>query len=232
MTSAQSVVAQLVDMIRTGNWKAGDRLPTERALAETMGVGRSTIREALQNLAALNVIEATAGHGTVVKAPEPGEFFRADLLSLLISDTAANELLEARAMIEPDCAWLAARRGTEEDMAALAALLDEHQKAHDENRSVVPYGAGFHVQLARTAHNRVAVSFMESILDLLEERGKLADQLPGARTKELADHRYLFSLVSQRKADEARQAMLEHIVTWASSYDGTTGATLQDLWTT
>ncbi len=229
-TSTQSVVAQLVELIRGGSWKAGDQLPTERVLAETMGVGRSTIREALQNLAALNVIETTAGQRTVIKAPNPSEFFRADLLSLLINDTAATELLEARAMIEPDCAWLAARRGSEEDFANLAALLDAHERAHASGESVAPFGAAFHLRIAHTAHNRVAASFMESVLDLLTERGKRADQLPGARTREIADHRHLFALITERKADEAKEAMLAHIIAWADTFDGTEASDLKELW--
>ena len=71
ITTAQAVARKLLDMIRGGALKPGDQLPTEKELIERLGVGQSTIREALQILSTINVIEATAGAGTFVKAPTP-----------------------------------------------------------------------------------------------------------------------------------------------------------------
>lgn len=131
-TNTQTAVEELFRLIRDGVWKVGDRLPPEKELADQLGVGRSTIREALQNLAAISVIESSAGQRTVIKSPTPGEIFRTDVVSFLIGDRAAAELLEARAMIEPECARLAAIRATDEDLDRVADILARHRAALDD----------------------------------------------------------------------------------------------------
>lgn len=70
---------------------------------------------------------------------------------------------------------------------------------------------------------------MESILDLLTERGKLADRLPGARSREIDEHRQLLGLIRAREA-AAREAMLAHIIAWADTYDGAEGAQFEQAW--
>lgn len=218
LTNAQAVAQQLLEMIRTGVWRVGDALPSEKELGETLEVGRSTVREALQNLVALNVVEASPGHRTVVKSPTPAEIFRTDVLGLLINDTLAGELLEAREMIEPECVRLAAERATEDDLASIAALLDEHEARHLANKPVAEYGALFHIRLAEASHNRVAASFMASILHLMKERGRRIDDIPNARKKEIDDHRAIFELVKARRGDEASIAMRQHILDWSNTY--------------
>ncbi|MBW7922072.1 MAG: FadR family transcriptional regulator [Rubellimicrobium sp.] len=213
---------QLFSMIRNGVWKVGDQLPSEKDLAEQMGVGRSTIREALQNLAAINVIESSAGHRTIIKSPSPGEIFRTDLVAFLLADVTATELLEARMMIEPDCARLATSRGSDADFAAIERILDDHQRMFEAGEPVHEMGAAFHVAIARAAHNRVATMFMTSILDLLTERGRMADLIDGIRERELADHRRLFGIIRSGDPDAAYRAMYEHIFDWSDTYDGIT----------
>ncbi|MDR3473398.1 MAG: FadR/GntR family transcriptional regulator [Devosia sp.] len=217
LTSTQSVAQQLLELIRNGTWKSGDILPSEKQLVEQLGVGRSTVREALQNLAALNIVEASSGHRTVVKTPSAAEIFRTDVLGFLIGNTLAQELLEAREMIEPDCVRLAVERATDDDLAGIDALLDEHEARHLANQPVAEYGALFHIRLAEASHNRVAASFMASILHIMKERGRRIDDIPNARRKEIDDHRRILELVKARNPD-ASEAMRRHILEWSDTY--------------
>jgi GntR family transcriptional regulator, transcriptional repressor for pyruvate dehydrogenase complex len=228
-TSTQGAAEQLFQLIKDGTWKVGDRLPSEKELAEHLGVGRSTVREALQNLSALNVIESAAGARTVIKAPSPTEIFRPDLMSWLIGDRAAAELLEARAMIEPSCARLASMRATDADWARVDAVLAAHAAALGTGGDVHEHGAAFHLEVVRCAGNRVAEIFMHSILDLLTARGQLVDTIPGARQRELDDHHALRDVLRARDPDAAGQAMLAHIRDWAHTYDGTRPGQLDDV---
>lgn len=218
LTSTQTAANQLLGMIRSGMWKVGDELPSEKELTESLGVGRSTVREALQNLVALNVVESSAGHRTVVKSPTPQELFRTDVIGLLINDTLAEEMLEARVMIEPDCVRLATERATATDLAKIEKLLEEHEALHEQNKPVSEYGALFHITLAEASHNRVAASFMSSILHIMQERGRRIDAIPNARRKEIDDHRAIFELVKARKGAKASAAMRAHILEWSNTY--------------
>jgi GntR family transcriptional regulator, transcriptional repressor for pyruvate dehydrogenase complex len=217
-TSTQSVVHQLFELIRTGVWKPGDVLPSEKELVERLAVGRSTVREALQNLTALNVVETSPGHRTVVKSPSPAEIFRTDVIGFLIGDSLAQELLEARQMIEPECVRLAVERASDQDLASIEALLDEHEARHLADQPVAEYGALFHIRLAEASHNRVAASFMASILHLMKERGRRIDDIPDARRKEIDDHRRILELIKQRNAGVAAAAMRQHILDWSGTY--------------
>lgn len=218
-TGAQTVARQLLDMLRRGVWRAGDQLPTEKELCERLAVGRSTVREALQILATLNVVQAMPGQGTFIKAPTPADVLRADLIGFLIGKPFALELLEAREMIEPTVARLACLRGTAKDFAAVDALLEAHAAAHRAGRPVSEHAARFHVLLAEASHNRVAVMFMTSILELLMQRGRRFDHIPGYQAQEIADHRALLAAVRGGDPDRAETMMRAHIVDSATTFD-------------
>lgn len=221
ITTSQSVADQILDLLRQGVFKPGDKLPSERELMEKLNVGRSSIREALQSLAMLNVIEIMPGYGTFVKEPQPGEILRADVIGFLIGNSMARELLEAREMIEPASVRLACLRGTTEDFARIEALLNAHADALAANQPTNEISARFHVVLAEAAHNQVVVRFMESILELLMQRGRKVEHIPEYATQELEEHRAIFRLVHERDADRAAEALLRHIVHSAATYDTT-----------
>jgi len=218
-TSTQAAVDMMLEMLRSGVWRVGDRLPPEKDLAEQLGVGRSTIREALQNLAAINIIESGAGLRTVVKSPTPQEVFRSDLLGLLIGDRMAAELVEARAMIEPECAKLAVERAGPGGFDAVAEVLQRHGAALAAGEDVHTFGAEFHLQVVRCAQNRVAEMFMQSILGLLKARSRLADTFLGAQARELADHHTLLDVLQAGDPEAARRAMGQHIQDWAHTFE-------------
>jgi DNA-binding FadR family transcriptional regulator len=223
-TAAQSVAEQLLAMIRRGALKPGDQLPPERELMEKLSVGRSSVREAMQILATLNVVSSHPGSGTYVRQPTPDDVLRPDVVGLLISNAVAMELLEARQMIEPSCVRLACLRATPEDLDRIDDLLDRHQEALNAGRSVNEHAARFHVLLAAAAHNRVAVSFMESVLGLLMARGRRTDRIPGYAQREIDEHREILGLVRLRDGERAEAAIRTHVLGSAATYDTMDGA--------
>jgi len=228
-TSAQQVAQQILDMVRQGHWQPGDKLPVERELIEQLAVGRSTVREALQILSTLNVVNAVPGHGTYVTKPELKDVLRPDLFGLLIGNAMAMELLEAREMIEPSAVRLACLRATEDDFQKIEQLLDEHEAACSANLPVSQFAASFHVLLAEASHNQVIVMFMQSLLELLQARGRPFDHLPDFKARELAEHREILRLVRAREPHAAADFLLEHIVTSAAAYDTATKENNEDV---
>lgn len=218
-TSAQQVAQQLLSMIRRGLLKPGDQLPTERELIESLGVGRSTIREGLQILSTLNIVQASPGHGTFIKAPKTEDVLRVEQIGFLINNVVALDLLEARELIEPQSVRLACIRANPEDLAPIERLLDDHRAALDRGLPTDEHAAKFHVLLAEATRNQVFVTFMGSILDLLRARGRtgrLSDEL---RETELAEHREILRLVRARDQQAAADYVTGHIVRWAVHYD-------------
>lgn len=218
-TSAQQVADQLLGMIRRGVWKPGDQLPPERELIDRLEVGRSSVREGLQILATLNIVQSSPGQGTFIKEPRSDEILRVDQIGFLINNAVALELLEAREMIEPQSVRLACLRAEEKDLHRVETLLDEHESALAEGLSTGEHAAKFHVLLAEASRNRVFVTFMRSILDLLQARGRGAHLSDKLRQLELREHREILRLVRKREAQVAADFVTSHIIRWAVHYD-------------
>ena len=219
VTAAQAVADRLLAMIRGGSLRPGDQLPTERELADRLAVGRSSVREAMQVLATLNLVEARPGAGTFVRRPRFADFVTPETLSLLALNTRALELLEAREMIEPPTARLAAMRGTEEDFAVIERLLDQHERAMEAGLPVTEHAARFHVLVAEASHNRIATTFMELILGVLTARGRRIDGNRIYALQDLTEHRAILAVLRERDAERAAENMLDHIVRSAATYD-------------
>jgi len=216
VTAAQLAADQMLTMIRRGVWQPGDQLPPERDLAERLALGRSTVREALQILATLHVVQTVAGQGNYIKALRGDELFRPELISLLIKDAAILDLIATREMIEPQTVRLACLRATPEELAAIDHMLDEHEKALERGEPIAEYARIFHVMLAETSHNGVAATFIRSILDLLQER-RLTGRTTESKRRELYEHREILRLVKERDAEAAAAYLVHHIVTSAVS---------------
>jgi GntR family transcriptional repressor for pyruvate dehydrogenase complex len=211
ITLTDSVVEQLLDQFRRGSFKPGDRLPTEGALMEKFGVGRSTVREALRSLAHLNLIEARPGAGTVVKSFDIGSYLRPDVFALMLSQSDAASLLEAREVIEEAAIGLAAQRATQADLEALEKVLSTTQRALARNEPTYELSALFHMVVAQAAHNTVLENFMHSIYELLKARGKTTKKMRNFIRWEVDSHQQLYELIKAGDVAGAREAMRDHL---------------------
>lgn len=218
-SASRLVAEQLLDHIRRGTLKSGDQLPTEKELMLQLGVGRSSVREGLQILSTLNLIEARPRAGTFVRIPSASEQLHLELLGPLISNFHALELVEARQMIEPAVVRLACIRATEEDLDRVDALLDEHSRLLARGDAVHEHAARFHVLLAECSHNQIAAQFMKSIMGLLMARGRKIERIPGYAEEEVVEHRAIAQLIRARDPETAVASMAAHIVRSAQTYD-------------
>ena len=113
----------LLDYLLAGNVSPGTRLPSERQLAEELGVGRSVVREALKSLGLLGLVEVRQGDGTYLRRVESELLPRVIEWGLLLGERRTADLIEARQHLEVVTAQLAAARRDDDDVAALAAAL-------------------------------------------------------------------------------------------------------------
>jgi len=122
---SDQVFEQLKDLIFKGHLKPGEKMMTERDLAQALGVSRPTVREAINKLVNLGVVEHRQGQGTFVKSPSDDS--EKNPLAAIISDPEFDlvELLEVRLGLECNAATLAAQRATEEDIRALRSCLED-----------------------------------------------------------------------------------------------------------
>ena len=213
------VAEQLLDHVRRGTLKSGDQLPTEKELMQQFDVGRSSVREGLQILSTLNLIESRPRLGTFIRIPSASEQLQLELLGPLIFNFHALELLEARQMIEPAAVRLACIRATEEELDRVDVLLDEHSRLLAQGDPVHEQAARFHVLLAECSHNQIAAQFMKSIMGLLMARGRKIERIPGYAQEEVIEHRAIAQLIRARDPEAAFTVMATHIVRSAQTYD-------------
>jgi DNA-binding FadR family transcriptional regulator len=174
-----------------------------------LGVGRSTVREALNGLAMLGVIEIRHGQGAFV-AQDPGRTSAPEVAAALAKGVTCD-LLEARRPVETEIARLAALRRTPADLAEIEAVLDRHEHALAAGRPAGRWSARFHLQLSEAAHNEVLAGFVASFVKLLVERGPALEALGGYREWELGEHRRLYEAVRAGDPELAARRMQAHL---------------------
>ncbi|NUT43021.1 MAG: FadR family transcriptional regulator, partial [Thermoactinospora sp.] len=162
----EQATQHLREQITGGHWPVGTRLPGENALAKTLGVGRSTVREALRALAGAGLVQARQGSGVFVIAAEPAEDWPARLRRAAITD-----VYEVRMMVETQAARLAAARRTDEDVAAIEAALEARERAAGgDDAGFVDADIALHAAVVAAAGNPVLTDLFAEFAPALRER--------------------------------------------------------------
>lgn len=153
--SYELVAKQIEAQIREQGWEPGDLLPAETRLADTLGVNRSTVREALRTLEQNGLVVREAGRKQLrISTPHPKEFARRAASAMVHQKVSILELYEAMRALEPVCARAAAERADEKDIAALEDNLDRTRAAIDDRENLVALDIEFHDLIAHAAKNR------------------------------------------------------------------------------
>lgn len=202
---------QLKRYIMSGAVQPGQRLPSERDLAERLGVGRSSVREALKVLEAVGLIETRVGDGTYIVEQTGANIARVIGLSLATWGGAIVELLEARRIIEPAAAQFAATRATDADLTALGAAL-QAMEAADTFPTYLAADMQFHRLVAQATHNTLVARLIANLIDMLEEtlRAAHGDELSTAAEGD-GTHREVLAAIERHDGTGAADAMLRHL---------------------
>ncbi|MFF2194828.1 FadR/GntR family transcriptional regulator [Streptomyces sp. NPDC058157] len=161
----EQAAQHLRDQITGGHWPVGTKLPAETALAKALGVGRSTVREALRALAGAGLVQARQGAGVFVIAAEPAEDWPARLRRSAVAD-----VYEVRMLIEVEAAQLAAVRRTEEDLARLRAALEGRRRAAaGSTAEFVDADIALHAAVVAAAGNPVLTGLFAEFVPALRQ---------------------------------------------------------------
>jgi GntR family transcriptional repressor for pyruvate dehydrogenase complex len=207
------VVHELKEMCLSGQLVAGDKLPTEMQLCETLNVGRSTVREAFRVLQAMGLIEMRPGRGAFLRdssTVDPdgiSRWFREHQIQL-------RDFMEVRMALEPLAVRLAIENGTEQDLAELEAVFanfEKGQKSRDVAGMVVADEA-FHNAIAQASHNQLLILISRNIAEAFTEyrtrsfaSGKIGDNA-------LEPHRQIVKAIRRRDVHDAEKQMRSHLM--------------------
>jgi len=209
--AAKLVVAYVQRLIEGGKFKAGDKLPPERELAQLIGVSRASVRAGLQSLAAVGVVEARRGAGTFVSNGPP--LLDVNPLSLFsaLHGIPRDELFETRRVIEIDLAGLAAERARGDELAVISEEVMEMFASVDDVHRFLVHDIRFHRAVAAAARNPLLAAIMEMVADLFyDQRKRTVDRWREA--PEAADqHRRIYQAIRAGDVERARREMDTHL---------------------
>ena len=207
----ESVLSHLHQLVEDGALRPGDKLPSERRIAERFGVGRSSVRDAIRILEARGIVRARQGGGTVVQAFS-SDTLVAELASTLVRKRAlVQELVDVRCMVEPPLAARAAAHATPAQLEQLEEILRRQRRKVTRGERTVDEDTEFHSQIARAAGNRVMIAMLDTLVGLLAEtRGRVLQDEERALSS-LEGHRLVLRAIRRRDADGAETAMRRHI---------------------
>lgn len=210
------VLEQIKNLLISGKLKIGQKLPNEIELSESMGISRSSLREAFKVLSVLGIIEGKSGEGTIIKQANPENLRSIMSLVAVSKGLDTNELYEVRSILEAEAASLAAIRRSNEELSEVRDILlemDEHFITEDaEASSHTDYL--FHQSIVKLSNNRMLVMLMEVFADLQGEhirntRSKLATSTEVLKRFQ-EQHWAIYYAIEDGDGNKAKSLMFEH----------------------
>lgn len=205
---ADSTAKQIISMIEVDNrFSVGDKLPNEIELAGELGVSRSTLREAIKILTTNGILEIKRGKGTFVTS-------NTVIDSNDLNDIASglDDLFEMRLMFEPDCAFLAAQRATDEEIEIICYYGEEIEKKILSGEDRTYEEQKFHESIANATHNSFVKQFMPIIFNAIKKGVMVLTKDQDVSEDNLKDDRLIMEFLKKRNAEGARTAMRLHIL--------------------
>lgn len=209
---SDKIISQIKELITSGQLKPGDRLPSERKLSETFGVGRMHVRDAIQKLEFYGIVKTLPQSGTVVEGMGAValEGMLTDLLEL--NDADFHSMTETRLIMETHAVELAAQRGTDADFEKIHNALKAFEAKVNDGEQGVEEDLLFHLKIAEATHNSVLNSLQLLILpDVIRLNKNLKICSDGRFLEALEEHKKIFEHMTNRRGKEAAEAMRHHL---------------------
>lgn len=211
----EHVIEQIKNMIKSGELKRGDKLPSERDLVEQLQVSRASIREALSAMQIIGLIESRHGEGNFIKDKLDHNFLEPLSILFFLEKSSPAEILEFRLILEVNSAVLAAKNATPEQILELQEVVRDLEKYRMDENLNIKLDKKFHYTMAKIAGNRILFNTLNSISDLVDS------SITYTRSNILMDpknleilieqHKGLFSAVAKGDAEMAAERMKHHL---------------------
>ena len=203
---SQQVFDQLRQQILSGSWKPGDKLPSENELAAQFGVSRVTVRNALQKLSGLGLLETRFGEGSCIRGPEAGDALNQLVPMLYLGRETLKDILTFRRMVEGPICEIACRRATDGEIAQLRELLDQMERAEADLAAFARLDSRFHCMLARLTRSNMMQQIYQIIDDAIQSSYR---QNARRQSVPVALHWYreILAAFEARDSARAREAM-------------------------
>ena len=204
-------VAKQIERLILKKLRPGDKLPSERELAETLQVSRGSIRDAIRGLELLGLVEPRQGAGTIVREISADSLVNPFANALKRRKELVSELLDFRKMLEPPLAARAATHASAEEISEMEEILRRQEEKQKLGDAGVAEDAEFHYSVALASDNSVVLKVIDILMDLLRDTRARSLQVEGRPQKSLSGHRRILAAIKRHDAEAAKAAMRRHI---------------------
>lgn len=211
---SEAIALRIQKAVSKGKLVPGEKLPAERDLAKRLNVSRVSVREAYRALAELGmlVVKRGAEGGAFISDIDHEPVTRSLSLMLRLGRTSLEELTEARVLLEPSLARLAALRASPEDIRQLEELVRKQEQSLKGNGNPRRYDLQFHRLVAQCTKNLPLIIVMNSVADLALEAIATIDITPDVKKHVLNFHKRVLDAIRRRDGDAAQRIMLRHVL--------------------
>jgi GntR family transcriptional repressor for pyruvate dehydrogenase complex len=204
-------VAKQIERLILKKLQPGDKLPSERELAEMLQVSRSSIRDAIRSLELMGLVEPRQGAGTIVRELSAESLVNPFANALKRRQELVSELLDFRKMLEPPLAARAATHASPDEISEMEEILQRQEVTLSHGEASIAEDAEFHYSIALASGNSVVLKVLDILMDLLRETRERSLQLKGRPQRSLAGHRRILAAIKRHDAEAAKDAMRRHI---------------------
>lgn len=207
----EDVSEQLVSLIVNGNLKKRDKLPPERDLMKQFGVGRGTLRQAIGSLSMMGVLTVRAGSGTYVTVTKEELLVHPLSWSTAVGRHMAQELMEARHILETAIVELAAQRAREDDITEMRHCLIQMKTSKGNVNNMITFDMSFHTALAKASKNTQLFSFFLQIRNSMQSLGEQVLSIPSVYEKAVEGHAKILSAIEAHDVERAKAELSNHL---------------------
>ncbi|MFV2048342.1 MULTISPECIES: FadR/GntR family transcriptional regulator [Bacillaceae] len=212
----EEVAEALLEMIKNGELKPGDKLNSVQQLAESFNVGRSAVREALSALRAMGLVEMKQGEGTYIREFDPMMLTLPLSTAVLMNETDIVHLLEVRKILEVGAAGSAAINRKEEDLKIMSELIEVMREGLSDEELGEKADLKFHLAIADATHNPILKGLMSNVSGMMVESMRETRRLwlfsKQATTERLyQDHSRIYQAIKDQDAIQAQKLIIEHL---------------------
>jgi GntR family transcriptional regulator, transcriptional repressor for pyruvate dehydrogenase complex len=209
---SDDVVDHLTELFISQQLKPGDRLPSERELAEQFGVSRTVVRESIKILEEKGMLDCRQGAGTYVLGITNQGIVESFTLYLQSDYNRYLELMEMRDILDVEVVGRLAKSASPEEIAVFRHHLDRMGELLDQPAEFAVEDVAFHLAFYHAMHNSVLMSIVQPILSLLETAMRITVDAPGSSERSYRRHVTLMECIEAHDSDAARRTMHEIIV--------------------
>jgi len=205
------IIKRIKNMILEGKLKVGDKLPSERELAEMFKVSRVPVREALKIMEFMEVLQYIPGDGMYLKSIDLNDLLSKIDFMIETSNDIVSDLFEARQAIELKAVELAAIKRTDADLRAMEKCLEEMEEDINNGRDGIQAATNFHTEISKASKNKVIARINDLLIILTEISREKSLKRQGIAPTALVFHKQIYQMIKKHDPKGAQDIMKEHL---------------------